>query len=210
MLVEQLTVPGIHDALNAVDGTAFGTVMDDKQLQLFDARLQGELHQTLGHEDIRARLEACKYDDLPDITIAKPVPLPGGGTRPWVRKFEKLSLGQQQAVILSIFLHSESPAPLVIDQPEDNLDGEFVARVLVPHLRRIKEKRQVIIATHNANIAVLADTELVVPLFAENEASRVYRPGSIDAQETREQICRIVEGGKDSFVRRARIYGVVK
>jgi len=210
MLVQQLTVPGIVDVLGSANGDAFGTVLDDQQLQLFDGRVQAELYQTLGREDVRARLESCRYDDLPDITIAKTVHLPGGGSRPWVRKFEKLSLGQQQAVVLSIFLHSESPAPLIIDQPEDNLDGEFVARVLVPHLRRIKERRQVIIATHNANIAVLADTELVVPLFAENESSRVYKPGSIDAQDTREQICRIVEGGKDSFVRRAKIYGVLK
>jgi ABC-type cobalamin/Fe3+-siderophores transport system ATPase subunit len=208
LLVQQVTVPGILDAIATGDASRFEKVLDEHGIEVFNAPDRELLHQTLSKEDVCARLQACRYQDLPDITVQKSAPKPDDPTRVVVRKFSKLSLGQQQAVVLSILLHSESKAPLIIDQPEDNLDGEFVARILVPHLRRAKERRQVIVATHNANITVLADTELIVPLFAENEQARVYKAGSIDTHDTREQICRIVEGGKDSFVRRARIYGL--
>lgn len=208
LLVQQLSLPGILDALAARDGGAFAQVVDEQDTEVFNASDRALLHKTLGEADVRSRLEACKYDDLPDITVQKAIAVTSGQPKVNVRKFSKLSLGQQQAVVLSILLHSESTAPLIIDQPEDNLDGEFVARILVPHLRRVKECRQVVIATHNANIAVLADTELIIPLFAESDRTRIFKPGSIDVQDTRDQICRIVEGGKDSFLRRAKIYGV--
>jgi len=53
-------------------------------------------------------------------------------------------------------LSSDSDRPLIIDQPEDNLDGEFIYTTLVPVLRRAKERRQIVIVTHNPNVAVLA------------------------------------------------------
>src|SRR5580700_5887366 len=81
-----------------------------------------------------------------------------------VRDFQNLSLGQQQSILLSILLFSKSKTPLIIDQPEDNLDSEFIYKTLVRSLRLIKERRQVIIVTHNANIAVLGDAELIIPL----------------------------------------------
>src|ERR1700680_4097901 len=83
--------------------------------------------------------------------------------------FSQLSLGQQQSVLLSIHLFSKSNDPLVIDQPEDNLDSEFIYKTCVRSLRKVKETRQVILVTHNANIAVLGDAELIVPLRATNE-----------------------------------------
>ena len=58
-------------------------------------------------------------------------------------------------------LSSDSNAPLIIDQPEDNLDGEFIFHPLVPVLRAAEERRQVIIVTHNANIAVLGDAKQI-------------------------------------------------
>ena len=76
----------------------------------------------------------------------------------------QLSLGQQQSILLAILLHSKNNYPLIIDQPEDNLDSEFIYKSIVRNLRRIKEKRQVIIVTHNPNIGVLGDAELIIPL----------------------------------------------
>jgi predicted ATPase len=105
-------------------------------------------------------------------------------------------------------LSSSSERPLIIDQPEDNLDGEFIYSTLVPVLRRAKERRQVIIVTHNANVAVLGDAELIVVMKAKNDRGEIVTRGSIDHAETRDAACDILEGAKEAFLRRAKMYGI--
>jgi ABC-type Mn2+/Zn2+ transport system ATPase subunit len=123
------------------------------------------------------------------------------------RDFKNLSLGQQQSVLLALMLAAESNVPLLIDQPEDNLDGEFIYKSIVPVLRRAKERRQVIVVTHNANVAVLGDAELIVALGASSERAVITTRGSIDDQAIRDVACAILEGSREAFDRRARIYG---
>ena len=124
------------------------------------------------------------------------------------KNFSRLSLGQQQSIMLSIILFSKRNCPLIIDQPEDNLDSEFIYRTLVKNLRKIKEHRQVIIVTHNANIAVLGDAELIIPLKSTSERSYIMNRGSIDNVETKKLTCEILEGGEIAFIKRKDIYGI--
>jgi ABC-type enterochelin transport system ATPase subunit len=105
-------------------------------------------------------------------------------------------------------LSADTDRPLIIDQPEDNLDGEFIFSTLVPVLRRAKERRQVIIVTHNANVAVLGDAEQIVVMRAVNDRGEVVTRGSIDHTHTRDAACAILEGARDAFLRRAKMYGV--
>jgi len=77
----------------------------------------------------------------------------------------------------------------------------------VPVLRHAKERRQIIVVTHNANIAVLGDAEQVIVLKSSAEKSVIVARGSIDDAATRDAACAILEGSKDAFKRRARIYG---
>jgi ABC-type Mn2+/Zn2+ transport system ATPase subunit len=72
---------------------------------------------------IRFALERCEVYDLPRLTVTKQVTTKAGRTRYTRRDFSKLSLGQQQSVLLALMLSSKSDAPLIIDQPEDNLDS---------------------------------------------------------------------------------------
>jgi predicted ATPase len=65
-------------------------------------------------------------------------------------------------VLLALMLSSKSNRPLIIDQPEDDLDGEFIYHGIVPVLRKAKERRQIIVVTHNANIAVLGNAEQII------------------------------------------------
>jgi ABC-type cobalamin/Fe3+-siderophores transport system ATPase subunit len=146
--------------------------------------------------------------DLPRLTVSRAIPDGKGGTRHLVRDFAKLSLGQQQSILLALILSSSSERPLIIDQPEDNLDGEFIYSTLVPVLRRAKERRQVIIVTHNANVAVLGDAELIVVMKAKNDRGEIVTRGSIDHAETRDAACDILEGAKEAFLRRAKMYGI--
>ena len=109
--------------------------------------------------------------DRPYLTVTREVVDQQGTKHFKTREFAHLSLGQQQSVLLALMLWSENPDPLLIDQPEDNLDGEFIFSQLVPVIRLAKEHRQIIIVTHNPNIAVLGDAELIVVLGANNEQS---------------------------------------
>ena len=148
------------------------------------------------------------FDDLPTITVAKKIADATGIERYITRSLYQLSMGQQQSILLAILLQSDSKKPLLIDQPEDNLDSEFIYKSIVRNLRRIKEYRQVIIVTHNANIAVLGDAELIIPLKSTHSNSMIMDRGSIDNEKTKAICCEILEGGKRAFKKRQAIYNI--
>ncbi|MCP4589724.1 MAG: phosphoesterase, partial [bacterium] len=107
----------------------------------------------------------------------------------------------------------ESEAPLIIDQPEDDLDNRFITEGVVPRMREQKRRRQFVFATHNANIPVLGDAELIAGLEASGEAaqgSALIRPlqmGSMDSRAVRELVEEILEGGRTAFETRRLKYG---
>jgi Skp family chaperone for outer membrane proteins len=123
-----------------------------------------------------------------------------------------LSIGQRCTAILALLL-AQDDAPAILDQPEDDLDNEFVFRELVPLLRRQKENRQLIIATHNANIPVNADAELVIALEAQGGRGRVFLAhgkeavGALDREAVRLATEEILEGSEEAFRRRFEKYG---
>lgn len=118
----------------------------------------------------------------------------------------QLSDGQRHTILLTIAMLAESNVPLVIDQPEDDLDNAFIFSSIVTTLRAIKEKRQVILVTHNANIAVLGDSELILPMCRENDCGKAKDRGSIDTNATKLCVLNILEGGPAAFLRRKEIY----
>ncbi|SEH07668.1 AAA family ATPase [Candidatus Venteria ishoeyi] len=111
------------------------------------------------------------------------------------------SAGQKNAAILS-FILSYGTEPLLLDQPEDDLDNELIYSLIVQQLRKTKSKRQVIIVTHNANIVVNADAEMVFPLRVETGETLTPETGSIQNQNIRKKICDILEGGQYAFQQR--------
>ncbi len=120
---------------------------------------------------------------------------------------EDLSLGQKGTVLLKILL-AQDGKPLMIDQPEENLDNRFVYRTLKDAFKEAKKKRQVIIATHNANLVVNTDAEqVVVAQYEENEIS--FKSGPLENEEIREEVTTILEGGEEAFVQREEKYGLV-
>jgi len=125
---------------------------------------------------------------------------------------EDLSTGQKATAVLLLLL-LESDAPLIVDQPEDDLDNRFITEGIVPKMREGKRHRQFVFATHNANIPVLGDAELIVGLRAIGEAGQgkgeIPREhvGSIDDQSVRELVEEVLEGGKEAFEMRRLKYG---
>lgn len=118
-----------------------------------------------------------------------------------------LSTGQRCTAILSLIL-VERNTPLIVDQPEDDLDNQFIFDEIVQTLRREKERRQFLIATHNANIPVSGDAELIIVLAANEKGGWVEKTGSIDDPALREPVENILEGGPDAFLIRKEKYGL--
>ena len=117
------------------------------------------------------------------------------------------SPGQQTAALLA-FVLGYGIEPIILDQPEDDLDNTLIYELLVSRLREIKTKRQVLIVTHNPNIVVHGDAELVLSLEAQGGRSRIACQGGLQEQAVREEICRIMEGGREAFESRyQRIMG---
>jgi len=96
---------------------------------------------------------------------------------------------------------------LIVDQPEESLDNKFIYDELVNAFREAKKKRQIIIATNNANLVVNTDAEQIV--IAEFENSKIrYKLGTIEDLQLREDIMPILEGGKEAFRKREEKYGI--
>lgn len=207
-LIGNLTLPKLLECVRRKDTKPVLALRDDRKKQVFSAAEAGTLLDRLAEPELLSRLEAVAVHDRPRLSVTKRVEGPGGFPAYRPRDFKRLSLGQQQSVLLALMLTSESTAPLIVDQPEDNLDSEFIYKTLVPVIRAAKERRQVIVVTHNANIAVLGDAELIIALKATNDKGMIVARGSIDHRETCDLACDILEGSREAFDRRASVYGI--
>lgn len=124
------------------------------------------------------------------------------------KDLQRLSVGQRGTFYLCLKLATESfSTPFVFDQPEDDLDNEFITNHLLPLFRKIKKYRQVIIATHNANLVVNADSEQIIIATNKDEVL-TYNAGSLENPIIRKQICNILEGGEKAFIKREVRYNI--
>lgn len=125
------------------------------------------------------------------------------------KKLQQLSPGERGALLLIFYLLLDKDnKPLIIDQPEDNLDNHSVANILVPFIRKAKANRQIILVTHNPNLAVVSDAEQVifVNIDKENDYSFKYQSGSIENRDINERIVEVLEGAMPAFNKRKQKY----
>ena len=136
-----------------------------------------------------------EWDDLEGILLNdKPV--------------ERCSPGQRSSAMLPLITLAED-VPLIIDQPEDNLDNRLVGKMLVDIFTGLKEKRQIIVATHNPNIVVSGDAEQVIVLDALSDSEGTCTvSGSIDKKEIVTSVIELMEGGREAFITRSIRYGL--
>ena len=154
--------------------------------------------------------------------------------RPWARRFaqwlystdhisieyaitygsteiHKLSPGTRGIVLLLLYLALDDAddRPLIIDQPEENLDPKSVNDELVRLFQNAKHRRQVVMVTHNANLVVNVDADQIIVADVDPNAgvglpAIRYQSGGLDEVVTRSAVCQILEGGEDAFRERAR------
>ncbi|WP_292959204.1 hypothetical protein [Neptuniibacter sp. UBA6509] len=151
----------------------------------------------LSHTQIM-EIEEFKIDDLVSIELNV-----SSSEEPLYKKLDSLSTGQQCTALLHMLL-LDNQDPLLLDQPEDNLDNAFIAERIVTQVRDAKLTRQFVFATHNANIPVFGDAEWIGVLESTNENATlpIQNQGSIDQQNIQSLAAKILEGGKDAFNRR--------
>ena len=119
------------------------------------------------------------------------------------RSLAQGSPGQQTAALLAFVLGYGSE-PIILDQPEDDLDNTLIYELLVTRLRETKLRRQIIVVTHNPNIVVHGDAELVISLDTVGGRSKIVCQGGLQERRVRDEICRVMEGGREAFESRYR------
>lgn len=154
----------------------------------------------------------CNYDCLYELELMWKIPKPIitvklKGQSVKEIPVNQLSDGQKHTILLTIAMLSDSTAPLIIDQPEDDLDNAYIYSSLVTNLRQAKERRQIILVTHNANIAVLGDAEQILPMYRNGENGEIRNRGSIDNPVAKQSVQSILEGGETAFKKRMDMYG---
>ncbi|MFP5437423.1 MAG: TrlF family AAA-like ATPase [Bacteroidia bacterium] len=122
--------------------------------------------------------------------------------------FKSLSIasaGQKTTAILT-FILSQGKAPLILDQPEDDLDNKLVYELIVDRLKDSKERRQIVVVTHNANIPVNGDAELIISMDSESQVLKVLHEGTVDQSKIKKEICDVMEGTEYAFKMRSKRY----
>lgn len=127
------------------------------------------------------------------------------GTREY-RSLSTASAGQKTTAILT-FILSHGIQPLILDQPEDDLDNRLVYELVVDRLLEAKNSRQIIVVTHNANIPVNGDSEYIISLNSESKYIQILYEGTVEQSEIKKEICDVMEGGQQAFDFRSRRYG---
>ena len=173
-------------AIHANDATAVAAAKDRR----FVSHIQGRTPEQID------RIRCWFPDDSLDIRYSLK---DGEGFNP----VEQGSPGQKTAALLA-FILSYGDEPLVLDQPEDDLDNHLIYNLIVTQLRNIKQNRQVLVVTHNANIVVNGDAENVIVLDIRSGQTRIVTQGGLQEPSIRDEICRVMEGGKEAFDQRYR------
>ena len=169
-------------------------LVDEADLSLDQAR---KVLDALAGGDTLYRLESVDLGDTPTIELND-----NGEYKP----SPALSTGQKCTAVLPILL-LDSANPLLIDQPEDNLDNRFIFEHVVGSLCEVKHRRQLVFVTHNPNIPVLGDAERVFVLDSDGTRAFVTRTGGVD--DCRHEILTLLEGGAEAFAQRQLRYGCI-
>jgi len=178
--------------------------------------------------DFRNKHSQALLEKAPYVTSDTP------NYRPWTRRFaqwlystkhisieygikydgidiQKLSPGTRGIVLVLLYLALDDAddRPLIIDQPEENLDPQSIYDELVPLFQSAKRKRQVIMVTHNANLVINTDADQIIiasvgPHSLEGLPPISYQSGGLDEAKIRRKVCDILEGGDRAFRDRAR------
>ena len=183
----------LHNSLNMENMTV--------EIDLEDFKLGRELYQHIqDNQEKWEKIRCSRVQDVVDMKLFR-----ADGSLAGSISEGTLSDGQRNTAALALLLAQEG-GPLIIDQPEDELDSNFVFRELIPMLRKVKSNRQIIMATHNANLPVNGDSEFVYAFGANNNQGIAISHGGLDRDDVTKAVLDIMEGTEEAFRRRREKY----
>jgi ABC-type lipoprotein export system ATPase subunit len=173
----------------------------------FDRREGGSGNEMQPADQLRKGNELTElYDLLFGLTYLQPrYSLTYGG-----QEISQLSPGERGLLLLVFYLLvDKDDIPLIIDQPEENLDNQTIYKILVTCIKAAKQRRQVIMVTHNPNLAVVCDAEQIIYASCDKANNLFgYVSGAIESPEIKTRVIEILEGTEPAFVNRKRKYGL--
>lgn len=195
---DQLLISTLVEALRNGKDALLGLYREHGMSPAFALQLAN-----LGHEKV-CLLEEIQLGDSVEVRLNVAADRQEAAYKP----LEALSTGQRCTAILHLLM-LENDEPLLVDQPEDNLDNAFIADRIVAEMREQKCRRQFIFATHNPNIPVFGDAEWIGALESDRDRANLpdERVGSIDKQTVQIAVKQILEGGRQAFETRRIKYG---
>jgi len=206
----ELVPDRLHELVKAIRADITATLEATRPLELTSSAIGSLLDKkaklTRNFFNALQRGQRIHLDELerffPEDRIVARVRGVDGSFKP----IEQGSIGQKSTAILALLL-SAGDQPLIIDQPEDDLDNQYIYDVVVDLLRKRKFSRQIVMATHNANIPVNGDAELIVALEVKNQLGEMLTSGSIDRSDVKDAVTAIMEGSAEAFRLRRERYG---
>ena len=174
--------------------------LEEKSDQVLNTKLHGRFVKRL--KDLKPEVASVVFDELaawyPEDLVDIQYKRNGSSS---FQSLQQASAGQKTAAILS-FLLAHGDEPLLMDQPEDDLDNALVSQLVVTQLRNNKNRRHLLVITHNANIVVNGDADLVMPMEFVGGQIVNNVSGGLQERLVRTKICEIMEGGEKAFEQR--------
>lgn len=194
-------VDGITNAPDRLEAVATlkQAILDEQVTSSIGVRLRKNLDQKLDKPGFGDAIRCWLPSDDLDISYSR-----RGNGRDW-KPIQQGSQGQKASALLA-FLLSFGDEPLVLDQPEDDLDNKLISELVVAQIRANKMRRQLLIVTHNPNVVVNGDAELVTVMDFGRGQCYVKGSGPLQDSVIQADVCAVMEGGRDALARRwARI-----
>lgn len=161
----------------------------------FSGAFSNHLKKKLENQEFADRIECWFPEDDLQIEYSRT-----GDASNW-SSISQGSQGQRSAALLAFFL-AFGDEPLILDQPEDDLDNQLIYQLIVRQIRENKLRRQLIVVTHNPNVVVNGDADMIHALEFKSGQCRVSVCGALQESEVREKVCQIMEGGRAALQRR--------
>lgn len=193
------------DFMNADAVVAFVEKIDD--MLHFDRRVEAVNSVELSVVD--QLLKGSRPEELYDLLFGLEYLKPQYSLTYDKQEISQLSPGERGLLLLVFYLLvDKDDIPLVIDQPEENLDNQTIYKILVMCIKTAKQRRQVIMVTHNPNLAVVCDAEQIICATCDKANKRFsYISGAIESPVIKARVIEILEGTEPAFVNRKKKYG---
>ena len=206
---------GFHEDIDILKQLCFDGKVKTKMVEfrnlILNIRKQEEVSIITGH--FKNLINGLTDADVDDLMLLMPEDEIEVQYKPTIssgfKSLSTASAGQKTTAILT-FILSYGNTPIILDQPEDDLDNRLVYDLIVHKLKQAKENRQIIIVTHNANIPVNGDSEYIISMDSESRFLKVFSEGSVDKKEIKKEICDVMEGSEKAFEMRSNRYKELK